>query len=524
MNVRWHWLQQKVHDEHVILHHLRTSFQVADVLTKGVDHGTFKRLSDVLMGAVPLWEYGGGVLRRALHPSNSLTSESLTASGEHERRIQQQPQRPSSAAQEQAALMYGSSYRGDVTGDGPATRPSTSAQEQAATMYGSRYSGDVTGDGPGHGLDRTISWPDLRSIAAALHPDEPPYTNITTFRNMQLTANVTGSVQGAAEALIRHLGRPTSDDEYGMGDVGGMNDAVMEGTRELEEMVAITSALVYLTANRIATRIQNRAVNCNAAQLPPLTRERIVAAVNEVHEANAGDPDPDRNISLLQPRTVIPSTDDWVLHFAGPVIARRRMHHHHRPPMSLADAALDDQAQAEEADAALEALRLAEEFGPINQPDDAKMNEVLQPALPFWADGVDEGDPPAYPPDDEPMELVAAPTVSRAFLLAGITCRRGASAWSIRRSQNIIALHAMNPTNDATVAITTNGRRYHHVCCHTLLCQKGAHKGLAYHGGTVIQLSSIVRSYNVSREASEQMTACGFCGDTFMHLFGRLPC
>jgi hypothetical protein len=82
----------------------------------------------------------------------------------------------------------------------------------------------------------------------------------------------------------------------------------------------------------------------------------------------------------------------------------------------------------------------------------------------------------------------------------------------------------MNPTNDATVAITTNGRRYHHVCCHTLLCQRGPHKGLAYHGGTVIQLSSIVRSYNVSREASEQMTACGFCGEHFIHLFGRLPC
>jgi hypothetical protein len=199
--------------------------------------------------------------------------------------------------------------------------------------------------------------------------------------------------------------------------------------------------------------------------------------------------------------------------------------------MSLADAALEDDDRAEEADAALEALRLAEEAGAPQPPDDAKMGEVLQlaenhlPNEPEAAQRANEGQPLAYPQDDEPMvpELAMVP-MSRAVLLAGITCRRGAHSWSIRASQSIIALHAMNPVNDASVAITTNGRRYHHVTCHTLLCQAGIHRGVAFHRGTVIQLSSIVRNYNVSREASDQMTPCGFCRDHFEYLFGTLPC
>ena len=54
MSTRWHWLQQQVMENNVILHHLRTSFQVADILTKAVDHGIFKRLCPVLLGHNPV--------------------------------------------------------------------------------------------------------------------------------------------------------------------------------------------------------------------------------------------------------------------------------------------------------------------------------------------------------------------------------------------------------------------------------------------------------------------------------------
>ena len=80
MEVRWHWLQQQVLDGKAVLHHLRTHFQLADLMTKGLDHGTFKRLAEVVLGRVPVWEYGDGVLRRALDPSNALTREALLSS------------------------------------------------------------------------------------------------------------------------------------------------------------------------------------------------------------------------------------------------------------------------------------------------------------------------------------------------------------------------------------------------------------------------------------------------------------
>jgi hypothetical protein len=118
MAVRWHWLQQKVLEGTMQLHHLRTKFQVADILTKAVDHGTFARLSDVIQGHVPVWEYGDGALRRALDPANTLTPEGLARSNEHARAAREAAQRPTTLAQEQAALMYGAHYSGDVTGDG----------------------------------------------------------------------------------------------------------------------------------------------------------------------------------------------------------------------------------------------------------------------------------------------------------------------------------------------------------------------------------------------------------------------
>jgi len=133
MAVRWHWLQQKVMSELIKLHHVRTEFQVADILTKGVDRGTFNRLASILLGHSSLWEFGNKVLRRVLAASNDLSREAMVASSEHAQTVPRLPEandqesqnviRPArcdNAEQEQAALMYGAEYSGDVTGDGPA--------------------------------------------------------------------------------------------------------------------------------------------------------------------------------------------------------------------------------------------------------------------------------------------------------------------------------------------------------------------------------------------------------------------
>jgi hypothetical protein len=153
MEVRWHWLQQQVIGQKVVLHHLRTQFQVADVLTKGVDHGTFNRLEGVLLGHVPVWEFGNGVLRRALDPGNALTREGLLYNRQHAQAA------PPIVAREQAAMMYEQQYNDDMMGDGITAHVTSAAQELAAMMYGSRYSGDVTGDGAAEPPeDQLIQW------------------------------------------------------------------------------------------------------------------------------------------------------------------------------------------------------------------------------------------------------------------------------------------------------------------------------------------------------------------------------
>ena len=82
-----------------------------------------------------------------------------------------------------ACLVFISAYNdpsGDTTvqmqaQDGPAApsttvQSPTSAQEQAALMYGSRYSGDVTGDGAG---EHQRHWPNLALVTDLLDPAGP---------------------------------------------------------------------------------------------------------------------------------------------------------------------------------------------------------------------------------------------------------------------------------------------------------------------------------------------------------------
>jgi hypothetical protein len=92
-------------------------------------------------------------------------------------------------------------------GDGSVSRPTTSAQELAAMMYGSRYSGDMMGDGPaddGHDQHH-IFCPELQTVGGLLYPSEQPHTNIINRRSFQLTANVMRGDEHAAAHLIRHL-------------------------------------------------------------------------------------------------------------------------------------------------------------------------------------------------------------------------------------------------------------------------------------------------------------------------------
>ncbi len=311
MEVRWHWLQQQVMTKKVVLHHLRTYFQVADILTKGLDYGTFKRLADVLLGHVPLWEYGDGVLRRALDPSNALTPEAMMASSQHS----QAAQRPSVAAQEQAAMMYGSRYSGDVTGDGAATRPSSTAQEQAAMMYGSRYSGDVTGDGAGDPPrfefrvpEHKIIWPDLRPIGALLYPGEHPTTNSTTLRRVQLTANVLGGGDHAAEELIRHLAMlPMMPAGVLPGPESSTRRAIItRGVGELDDMVAIASAMVYITASRIAFDLYEEQGLEEHVSSPPATVANIVETMRGVLVANGPNSALEDNIAVVRPPPAAP--------------------------------------------------------------------------------------------------------------------------------------------------------------------------------------------------------------------------
>jgi hypothetical protein len=262
MNVRWHWLQQQVLGNQVILHHLRTSFQVADILTKGVDHGTFTRLSAVLLGHVPVWEYGNGALGRALAPDNALTPQALAASNQHARSAKfsnkqartpaphhasyddehkQAPpsEQTSTHEQEAAALMYGARYNGDVTGDGAASRPSSASQEASATMFGSRYRSDVTGDGAdSHGP----FWTDLNAITAIMYPDEPAHTRTASRAQLQLTSNTLGSLEHAAESLITSL----TTRHVHVRVHGEPPDANMTaGINELHDIVSLHNAMVF---------------------------------------------------------------------------------------------------------------------------------------------------------------------------------------------------------------------------------------------------------------------------------------
>jgi hypothetical protein len=177
-------------EERVELRHLRTSYQVADLMTKAVDHGTFRRLTPILLGDEAVWLYGNGVLGRTLDPTNVMTPEGMAASKAHEQSSQKDSapppavthQRGTTAAQEAAASMYGSTYSGDVTGDG-AAQPPTAAQEMAAMMFGSHYSGDVTGDGPvrgGHGgPDEPAIGPDAPVPRAPIRFDASTQTHFS---------------------------------------------------------------------------------------------------------------------------------------------------------------------------------------------------------------------------------------------------------------------------------------------------------------------------------------------------------
>ena len=153
--------------------------------------------------------------------------------------------------------MFGSTYCGDVTGDGAvdtgraldhnvipqpliftpaygdttadidleepayydmassplATQPSTNAQEQAALMYGSRYSGDVTGDGAGE-QPQHCRHPNMRPMSAMLYPGAVLPSIPLTPHGLQLASNLMGGGERAAQDLVRFLGGDPAPDGY----------------------------------------------------------------------------------------------------------------------------------------------------------------------------------------------------------------------------------------------------------------------------------------------------------------------
>jgi hypothetical protein len=132
--------------------------------------------------------------------------------------------------------------------------------------------------------------------------------------------------------------------------------------------------------------------------------------------------------------------------------------------------------------------------------------------------------PPAYAEAKHPDP--AAPQMSWATLLAGMGCKQGAQAWRVDDTQAIIAEHGANRTAHSTwVAITKNGRCYHHVTCSVLFCEGGHHRGTAYHKAVVVQRSSELRTYNGTRNEGEgALRSCGFCKKAFQDLLGQQPC
>ena len=534
MKTRWHWLQQQVLAGKVALHHLRTSFQVADVLTKGVDYGTFKRLGDVLLGHVPVWEYGNGALRRALDPSNALTREALAASNQHEREARQttsaQQQtvqraldfnqahkataasentgtyaeelgallynahrsgetgsggtvsRRTNGAQEAAATMYGARYSGDVTGDGATMRVSTAAQEAAATMYGARYSGDVTGDGAG-----SIEWQHLRIIQALMHPDEPmPYTTHVSLRQMQLTANTLGGIEHAAEALLRNVA---------LLPAGGDNDptaGINRGAQELREVVNACAAMLYVEANRIAFSLHQEAdgVREDGERNPPLapaSPSALVATMERMKVCNAPEGYSRNRVATVQmppahpvnppPEYVSSSPNPAAFDGAHNFAIDRRQRYMASPAAEARESKAPEAGTEREAGGAHEPVAV-----------EAKTTEAVGAAMP-------------------------ARHMTRAGLMAGMRCNPGARAWSISATQQLIASQAANPdTSMAKLAVTPNGFCFHHLSCTVLLCRKGVHQGKAFYGSVIIQPAHVIRRYNADRLGTrEELKLCRFC-------------
>jgi hypothetical protein len=574
MDTRWHWLQEKVSAKLMILRHLRTQFQVADVLTKGVDNALFLRLSAVLQGQVPVWLFGEGALQRALSEDNNLSLEGLRASKQR----MQNSQRPSTAAQEAAVLKYGSTYSGDVTGDGAGKVP-CEAQEAAALMYGSAYRGDVTGDGAaehcaasssGIGCDREarlrdefgdelyvdaraegrrlregyaefvertgqrpfrdtaptgpnpVLWPELRTISARVQPHTEVECNTLTERALQLTSNAMGSRPGTAEALLRHV----------MGDfryIPGPGD-VENGVGELQDVISIAAAMVYVVATKIVGRaireeaddasydsdefneetglVEDSTSTSTTYATPPPIPVHLIQGVNAILAGNLADQGDHDDMVV----PFLPPEEDGPAAIMPPI------------PLHLQRGAAGDEARRLQR----QAIQLRRSRPPLTHDSRICSAAVYAAAssMPVPADpGMAVPIPLAYPvplPPAAPPARPVLPThgplpMRRADFFdrnGAQHCAPGQLAWSIPTSCIISATNKDIPSSrdELIVGVMRYGKRFHHVQCSMLMCKGGAHKGVVFHGGVILQTMGMVRQFNIGRAGDEdELTKCKIC-------------
>jgi hypothetical protein len=292
-----------------------------------------------------------------------------------------------------------------------------------------------------------------------------------------LISNSLGGGRDATATLLRSLLHAPSD-----ADAPGF----AAGVGELDNMVQLAGAMLYLAASRVASQLSGGAEEVAPTNFGlPGVATNIIGTMTGVLGGIEPGASPEDAITIMRLPPAQPSIP------MGPP----------SPTVSLPDLEGLHMCDAEVEQKRVDSLdQLPQHWGEHDQFD--LSNAYYQSAL---SSSRYVEPPPSWAP-----LLVGAPPMSRATLLDGEQCRPGSKAWSIEATAAILReAHGMGLFK---IGITLRGACYHRLTCRVLFCSGGAHRNRAYHGGVVIQRMTIVGQFNsTNMVAGIPLRQCGVC-------------